>query len=186
MQFSAGRPDMIRAINQRWLINFWTRNLGNQAVPRWQSVEAEDLSRVSSDLSFMDVVTDRDVVRFLIRFHGATIGRVYGSPDCRGKFLDDIIPMDRHGEGLAPYRQTIQSGCPVYTIHDVTDRQGRLVHCERLLLPFASDGKTVDRVLASFEFICADGAFDSQKLMIDLSAPPTLRLSATIKRQAMA
>jgi hypothetical protein len=66
----------------------------------------------------------------------------------------------------------------------VTDRIGRTVHYERLLLPFAADSQTVDRILASFEFICVDGAFDGRDLMKSQRAPPALRLSATIERQA--
>jgi len=68
----------------------------------------------------------------------------------------------------------------------MTDRNGRLVHYERLLLPFAADGETVDRILASFEFICEDGAFDGRGLMRSQSSPPSLRLSAMIEPKAMA
>jgi hypothetical protein len=59
-------------------------------------------------------------------------------------------------------------------------------YSERLLLPFSRDGETVDRILASFEFICPDGAFDNYELMKAPSAPPMLRLSATIAPQAIA
>ena len=172
-------------INQRWLINYWKRCLGGEIVPRWQSVAAEDLTRLTANLSFLDIVADQGVMRFLIRFHGVTLGRVYGSDDCRGKHLDEILPGDC-SKALVPYHQAAANGCPVYTVHDVTDRHGRIVHFERLLLPFARDGRTVDRILASFEFICPDGAFDSHELMKDLVTPPALRLSATIERHTMA
>jgi len=186
MNFVVARPDVVRAINQRWLFKFWNRHLGNQSVPRWQAVEAENLTAMSANLSFLDVTGRDGNARFQIRFHGATIGQVYGSGDCRGKYLDEIMPAARHTEGLAPYRQAVDSGRPVYTIHDVADRNDRLVHFERLLLPFAADGRTVDRILASFEFICADGAFDGHELMTSQSAPPVLRLSATIEPAASA
>jgi hypothetical protein len=71
----------------------------------------------------------------------------------------------------------------VYTILDITDRGGRLVHAERLLLPFARDGETVDRILAAFEFFCADGAFDADALL-QRSEEPVLRLSALIEARA--
>jgi hypothetical protein len=186
MQFSAARPDIVRAINQRWLLKFWQRHLGAHRVPQWQAVEAEDLMRMADNLSFLDVIGGDGSLRFQIRFHGATIGRVYGSPDCRGVFLHESKPEPARSQALAPYRQTVASGRPVYTAHDVTDRSGRLVHHERLLLPFARDGETVDRILASFEFVCAEGAFDGQGLMDMQTAPPALRLSATIEPQAMA
>jgi hypothetical protein len=183
MDFSVARPDVVRAINQRWLLKFWKRQSGTHRLPRWQAVEAEDLSRVAANLSFLDVSGSDGTARFLIRFHGATIGRVYGSVDCRGKYLDEVIPSADRMAGLEAYHQTIQTGRPVYTIHDVTDRNGRLVHYERLLLPFSRDGETADRILAAFEFVCPDGAFDHHGLMTTPAAPPQLRLCATIGPQ---
>lgn len=181
MQFTVARPDVIRAINQRWLLKFWQQHLGLHRVPRWQAIEAEDLSHVSGNLSFLDVIAGEDGPRFQIRFHGEVIGRVYGSADCRGVFLHENKPEPAREQALAPYRRAVATGRPVYLIHDITDRQGRLVHCERLLLPFAHDGESVDRILASFEFICPDGAFDNHDLMGAQEAPPALRLSAQIE-----
>ncbi len=183
MEFSNARPDVVRAISQRWLLKFWHQQRGASRVPQWQAVETEDLSRMADSLSFLDVLRGQDGPRFMIRFHGATIGEVYGSGDCRGRYLDQIIRSDTCATGLAPYLEAAASGRPVYTIQDMTDRAGRLVHNERLLLPFSRDGETVDRILASFEFICPDGAFHSRELMKGLTAPPTLRLSATIAPQ---
>jgi hypothetical protein len=184
MHFSVARPDVVRAINQRWLLKIWGRSLGDQTVPPWQAAEAEELSRVSANVSFLDVSGNDGNMRFMIRFHGATIGLVYGSADCRGRHLDDVIAESKCTQALAPYRQAVESGKPVYTIHDLTDRNGRLVHYERLLLPFTSDGKSIDRILAAFEFICEDGAFDRRDLM-SLELPPlALRLSATIDARA--
>lgn len=180
MQFSNGRPDLIRAINQRWLLKFWKRVKSGQSVPPWQAVAAEDLSRVAANLSFLHVAAGERASRFQIISHGATIGQVYGSADCRGKYLDEVLPSNACGNALSPFRQTVVSGHPVYTVHDVTDCKGRIVHFERLLLPFSSAGAAVDRILASFEFICADGAYDARNLMKTQAAPPTLRLSANI------
>ena len=104
-------------------------------------------------------------LRFQIRFHGADDRPGLWPADCRGKYLDEIIRRAALRDRLAPYQQAVETGRPVYTIHDITDRSGRLVHYERLLLPFSRDGATVDRILASFEFICPDGAFDSRDLM---------------------
>jgi hypothetical protein len=181
MQFAAARPDVVRAISQRWLLNFWQRHLGAHRVPRWQTVVAEDLSRLSSNLSFLDVVGGNGGLRFQIRFHGEMIGRVYGSADCRGLFLHESKPEPQRAQALAPYRQTVANGRPVYLVQDVADRQGRLVHFERLLLPFSHDGANVDRILASFEFVSPDGGFENWDLMGTQTAPPALRLSATIE-----
>jgi hypothetical protein len=186
MQFSVARPDVVRAINQRWLLKFWMRHLGSYRVPLWQAIEGEDLTRVSDSLSLLDVIGDNENLRFQIRSHGAMVGKVFGAADCRGKFLYESVPESARPQKLAPYRQTVDSGRPVYTIHDITDRDGRLVHYERLLLPFSRDGEAVDRILTSFEFICFDGAFESHELMALPATPPVLRLLATIEPQAPA
>jgi PAS domain. len=184
MQFPMARPDVVRAINQRWLLNIWGRHLHGHRVPRWQAVEAENLAALSDTLSFLDLIDRNGQTRFMVRFHGATISRVYGSADCRGRYLDEMIPPTACADALLPYHRTVECGCPVYTIHDVTDSNGRLVHYERLLPPFAHDGRKVDRILASFEFICADGAFDTEALLKTQSGPPALRLSAQIEVHA--
>ena len=186
MQFSVARPDVVRAINQRWLLKFWNQHLGTHRVPRWQSVEVENLSRVAANLSILEVSGGTGPARFLVRFHGEPIGQIYGSTDCRGKYLDEIIPSAGHQEGLAPYHQALDTGRPVYTIHDVTDRSGRLVYYERLLLPYSLDGQTIDHILASFEFVCPDGAFEPHALMKSPGAAPVLRLSAIIEPLALA
>lgn len=185
MQFSIGRPDLVRATNQRWLIKFWQRHLESYRVPRWQTVEAENLARFSDSLNFLDVSCAGKDTRFQIRIHCGIFGKAYHPIDCRGKYLDEIVPPDRQTIALAPYHQTVKCGCPVYTIHDVTDCDGRLVHFERLLLPFSRDGNSVDRILASFEFVSPDGAFRSEGLLTTHPLPSALRLSAVIEPQAL-
>jgi len=172
MQFSVARPDVVRAINQRWLLKFWNQHLGTHRVPRWQPVEVENLSRVAANLSILEVSAGTGPARFLVRFHGESIGQIYGSTDCRGKYLDEIIPSASHQEGLAPYRQALDTGRPVYY--------------ERLLLPYSLDGQTIDHIMASFEFVCPDGAFKLHALMKSPDAAPVLRLSATIEPLALA
>jgi hypothetical protein len=177
---------MVRAISQRWLLNLWKRSLGAAKIPLWQMVESEDLSRIRDSLSFFDVAGAVPHDRYVIRFNGPTIARVYSRTDCRGQSLDQIIPAHHYEFARAPYRQAVASGCPVYTVHDVVDINQRIVHFERLLLPFSSGGETVDRIMASFEFVCADGAFVSDGLLRGQTQRPELKLSATIARHAMA
>ena len=184
MEFKPARPDAIRAINQRWLLKFWKQHLDGSRVPRWQSIRPDDLSSLSDHLTLLDV-TAGDQPRFLIRFHGRLIAPVYGAADARGRHLDEFMLPERRNEALSPYRHTAQNGMPVYTIHDITDSRERVIHMERLLLPFARDGQTVDRILAAFEFVCVDGHFDMSAVKSAVVSPPALRLSVYIEAHAM-
>jgi len=181
MRFEFARADVVRAVNQRWLLKFWTENLAAQRVPQWQNIDVDRLSGFQENLSFLDVVRDAaGGMRFLIRFHGETIRRAYASPDGRGRHLDEIVSTTACSNGLAPYEKAARDGVPVYTVLQVSDRHGRTVSAERLLLPFGRDGKTADRLLAAFEFICDDGAFDSAALL-QFTGTPTIRLVAQIE-----
>lgn len=186
MQFTIGRPDMVRSINQRWLFKFWEKNVGADRIPRWQAVRPENLTRLSNILSFLDVSGGGAKARFQVRYYGETLAKAYGSNDYRGKFLDEFVPETRHHVALAPYYRTLETGHPVYTIHDLIDCKGRTVEFERLLLPFARNGQDVDRILGSFEFICADGAFEMDSLLVTQTAPAALRLSVVIEPHAVA
>jgi hypothetical protein len=180
MQFPVARAYVIRAVGQRWLLKFWQEHRNGHRVPQWQSVNVAELEPSAATLSLLDLAGVGSATRFMIRFHGATVGAAYGSADCKGRYLDEVIPAHRVDESLAAYRTSAASGLPVYTIHDVTDASGRLVHSERLLLPFARDGERVDRILVSFEFVSLDGAFDDRELLRNSEAAPALRLSASI------
>ncbi len=181
MQFEVARPDAIRAINQRWLLKFWQQHLEADRVPRWHTVKPDGLSHHSANLSLLDVVDGDGALRFQIRYHGEMVGQAFGSPDCRGRYLHESKPEPARSKALAAYLHTVASGRPVFTIQDLADRQGRLVHYERLLLPFSRDGATVDRILTSFEFVCPDGGFDTNELLSAPNGAPALRLAATIE-----
>ena len=43
MHFPAARADVVRAINQRWLLKFWKRQEDTHRLPRWQAIDAENL-----------------------------------------------------------------------------------------------------------------------------------------------
>ena len=75
MQFSAARPDVVRAINQRWLLTFWNRHRGDLAVPKWQVIEAENLSRMADTLSFLDVIRGEPDLRFVTDTMDALVPR---------------------------------------------------------------------------------------------------------------
>jgi hypothetical protein len=186
MDFTIVRPDAVLAINQRWLLKFWKRHQGVAGIPPWQAIESENLTRVSDNVSFLDVTGEGEIKRFQVRQHGANIAKVYGAPDCRGRFLDEVIPRERHPTGLMPYYRAYSTGQPVYTICDVKDKDGRLILFERLILPFGGDGRDVERILSSFEFICEDGAYDATALIKLQHGAPTLRLCALIEPQAAA
>jgi hypothetical protein len=180
MEFISSRPDVVRSINQRWLLNYWNRLRSRTVLPKWQALEIEELAGILESLSFHDVVSADGATRFLIRFHGKRIGELYGR-HCMGKFLDEILPRNYSNAAHATYHQAVASKLPIYTIADMRDRSGRIVHYERLLLPFADEGEVVSRILASLETVSPEGAFESSGLMQSPPKPPAFALCTMIQ-----
>jgi hypothetical protein len=180
MQFISSRPDVIRSINQRWLLSYWDRLRGTSRMPAWQGLDAKELATMAANLAFFDVIGSDSEVRFQSRHRGERINEAFGNPG-RGKFLDEILPASYREAALSTYRQVLATQLPVYTIADLRDRKCRIVHYERLLLPFSRGGAAVDRILASLETVSPEGAFDNRDIMNCTPRPPAFALCTTIQ-----
>jgi hypothetical protein len=174
-------PDIVRSDSQRWLLGHWTALRGAAPLPPWAALQLDALSVPTDDLSHIEVRATNGEARFQIRFHGPRIAELYGRVNCVGKFLDEVLPSASSDATLSTYRHVVATRLPVYTVSDMRDRTGRIVHYERLLLPFATEGSEVDRILASLETVSPEGAFDNRALMSGAGKPPAFALCTTIQ-----
>ncbi len=180
MEFMSSRPDVIRSINQRWLLSYWNRLRGSIRIPLWVELEAKELPSIVDSLAFFDVIESAAGPRFRIRFRGQRLDEGFGHAG-RDKFLDEVLPASYRQAALTTYHQVLTTGLPVYTIADLRDRDDRIVHYERLLLPFSRDGEAVERILASLETISPEGAFDHRDILNTGRKPPAFALCTTIQ-----
>jgi hypothetical protein len=150
-------------------------------LPTWQGLQPQSLAIPPDDLSLTEVVAANGSERFRICFHGTRVATLYGRTTCVGKCLDEILPAAALPAALATYRHVVATRMPVYTVSDMRDRAGRIVHYERLLLPFCGNGASVERILASLETVSPEGAFDKDGLMTALPKPPAFALCTTIQ-----
>ena len=56
MDFTASKPDVVRSVRHRWLLNYWERLRRGTTVPPWKALDAEELSRMLENMQFCDVV----------------------------------------------------------------------------------------------------------------------------------
>jgi hypothetical protein len=83
MQFISSRRDVIRSINQRWLLSYWDRLRGERRMPVWQRLDTTELAPVTENLAFYDVTGNDGGVRFRIRYRGERINEALGNPGQR-------------------------------------------------------------------------------------------------------
>ena len=180
MDFMKAGPEVVQSVNQRWLLKQWKRLRNGSPLPFWQHLPVDDLTRMLETLMFCDLVPDADGGRFLIRYLGQRIALSYGG-DFSGRYLDEALPKIWRDNALTTYRKAIDGKRPVYNAVDTRDRDGRLVHLERLLLPFSRDGATADRILASIEAVSLEGRFEQENLGRSPHATGNCALVATIE-----
>ncbi|MEX0842369.1 MAG: PAS domain-containing protein [Xanthobacteraceae bacterium] len=180
MEFLTSRPDIVGSGTQRWLLSYWHRLRGSDPLPVWRGLDdAPELKAMAPDLGYADVVGNADSPRLLLRIHGARMAEAHGGYAV-GKFLDEILHSPYKEASLATCRQSIKTKLPVYTVVDLRDCDQRIVHFERLLLPFGQDGVHVDGMLASIEAFSPEGKFDNRDLMNPPTKKPAFALCTTI------
>lgn len=179
MQFERRRPDVIRAIGQRALLDWWNRLRGSAKVPAYTAETPEHLASHAPNLMHCDVVPCEDGLRFRMQVIGSRLVAAYGG-SWPGRFLDEALPRRLRQPSRLAYTGVVESEQPGYSILETIDRGGRPVDYERLILPFRAAGPAVDRVLTSVEMVSVEGAFDDQGLMLTRREGPTYLIHALI------
>src|SRR4051812_5252014 len=95
--------------------------------------------------------------RFLALHHGAHVVEAFVR-SWAGSTMDEVVPSFALPFALHSAGACASSGRPVYTIFRSRDEQGRVIDCERLLLPLGAGGK-VEQIAASLQLISLHGEF---------------------------
>lgn len=172
--FESRNAEVIRSIQQRDLLNKWLLLYAPQNRPP-ASVDY-DPALAEKDRSMLVQYHVSDVsgrTSFLITSYGSHISEAYGRTGL-GQELSHYLGEKRAPSIVPLYEECVRRQLPVYTIARMTDRSGREVDMERLLLPF-SDGSRITNIMGSFETISKDGHFQLQQLMAEQQPIELLR-----------
>jgi hypothetical protein len=181
MEFMPSGPEIVRSDSQRRLLERWVSLRDRAPLPVWNRLDPNDFAVPLENLALMQVTGQPGEPRFRIAFHGSRLAEAFGPDDCVGKCLDEILPPPYQASALSTYREVVDSKMPVYTVSDMRDPVGRIVHHERLLLPFTQGGAEVERILASIEPVSPEGPFQLREIMKAPARPPVIALCATIQ-----
>ncbi|MBR1122349.1 PAS domain-containing protein [Bradyrhizobium lablabi] len=181
VQFESANPTVVKSIRQRDLLNTWLRLYAREqklpAIGEYNPARIED---ELPDLVYYTVHSEEMPPRLIIDSDGTRMSSAYGHTG-KGRYLDEYL-----GARLAPivmpvYHECIARGLPAYTISQIDDIYGRIVNYERLLLPFAQEGR-VNHIIASLKTICEDGGFEIKNLMRGNDTLPVPKLRTIIDR----
>lgn len=126
----------------------WNELCRSGRLPARADFPAETLAPWMGHIQIVERVVDGDSVRHRVRLVGTRIV-YYEGRDNTGLFLDDVIPIDQRDEILEPYRRCADSRVPVYNAFYSCSEAAISSQLERLILPLAADGKTIDQFLVA-------------------------------------
>jgi hypothetical protein len=181
LEFQSANPTIVKAIKQRDLLNSWLLLYAReQRLPRIEDYQPSRLAEELPDLVYYTVERTQAPPRLMIQSDGTRMSSAYGHTG-KGRYLDDFLGARLVPVVMPVYDECLKHSLPVYTISHIDDIYGRIVACERLLMPF-SDGDAVTHVIASLKTISEDGGFEIRNLMRGNEALPVAKLRAVIDR----
>ncbi len=138
------------------LHEYWRRKveaLGR--LPARRDIDPLDIPKLLENIWLLDVVGDPN--RFRFRLIGGALRRM-GLPGKVGNFADEMLPDGSANPVMEDFHGVVRERRPVWF-----RGQARVPHAtsvfelERLFLPLAADGSTVDMLLCMTVFYSLDG-----------------------------
>jgi hypothetical protein len=140
----------------RRLVDYWRGiHPAEATLPGRQHVEPLDLSEVLRWLWLVDV--QRAPLRFRYRLVGTGHRDAMGA-DLTGRWIDEVFPGFAHLRGYADFVAVAGGEMRYCRRAPEFPVEKRLVRMERVLLPLARDGVTVDMLLGLSLFTRTDGS----------------------------
>jgi hypothetical protein len=124
------------------LHRFWLALSKDGRLPARHDFLAEDLAPWIGHISLLEV--ERDPLRFRFIVHGGHFTLLAGK-SLTGRYLEEGLTPRHRDQVLASYRETVETRQAIYCHH--IDHSLPWRELDRLLLPLADDGVTVDRVM---------------------------------------
>ena len=182
LAFDSANPSIVKSIKQRDLLNTWLRlYVREQQPPAIAEYQPARWADELPDLAFFTVDQDGPSIRIRILDDGPRLRSAYGKTG-KGRYLEEFV-----GASLVPlfvpiYQQCVRRALPVYSILNTADAYGRMVACERLVLPFSESGR-VSHLITSVKAISDAGGFEIKNLMRAHEALPEIDTQAVIDQE---
>jgi hypothetical protein len=136
----------IHSLKLRQLYAYWKSKAASGRLPSRADISPADVPQLLPYIFLIDV--ERDPQRFRFRLIGTQICQWAGR-DVTGLYTDDPFYGD-HGARLSQqYAEVAARGLPFYTEQQAARPERDYVFYDRIVLPLAQDGRTVDMLLCA-------------------------------------
>lgn len=137
-------------------IDYWRRIRPPGLLPARTHFDPIEVPRLLPYLGLLDVVREPRI-RFKGRMAGTKVTEVFGA-GLVGSFLDEVVPNFDGSLAAIDYLRVATDAVPVWYRGAQSAKRGKsFLGIERLFLPLAEDGRTVDMILAVYLPYYSDG-----------------------------
>jgi hypothetical protein len=131
------------------LYDYWTQRRGTHRFPARGDLDPLDMKYLLGELVLLDV--HYEPLRFKYRLHGTKLVTRAGF-DMTGKWVHDWPTPQYRARLTLAYTRTVEAGEPQRGARAIFDDQ-RWREYEFLILPLASDGCLIDKLLAAVVYL---------------------------------
>lgn len=139
------------AVNRKFrtFFDYWKSKAVGDKLPGRQHVDPLEMRAFLPNMMLYDVAREGTATKFRIRLFGTGLFALWQA-DLTGRWLNDIVPPAMLGRIEADLIDCVTAAQPRHGGHRLAFPGREIVAHERLLLPLAADGETVDMLMALY------------------------------------
>jgi hypothetical protein len=138
----------------RAFYEYWRSRAPDGRLPGRQHIDPLDVPALLPDLVLFDVVRQGEgenaSLRFRVRVAGGTLVELVGGTNPTGRFIDEFVPANRRGQLNGAYASVVRERIAHYWESQLWTEGREFVRVQRLALPLARDGASVDMVIGCY------------------------------------
>ena len=140
-------PEHLDDPRLRAIFDYWRSRFRGSLLPARTDIDPLQIPALLGHLTITKVARRADAIRFRYRLWGTRVTELYGR-DFTGRYLDEIIIPTRVEEIQRIFEEVTATAVPHFWQIPVPVENRAFVSNRRVLLPLATDGVTVDFLLA--------------------------------------
>lgn len=129
------------------LYGYWQKKNKKKRLPGRKDIDPVEMRQFLAHTALIDVVEGAGPKKFRFRLVGTHIVDVHGT-ELTGQFIEDVDVGESWQEALAICQYTTENGKPAFQAGEYRRKSDEArFNFERLVLPLAGDGRSVDMLL---------------------------------------
>jgi hypothetical protein len=139
------------ALNPRFreFFDYWKSKSVNGRLPGRQDIDPLEMRRFLPHLMLLDVVREHADIRFRFRLFGTGLLTLWKA-DFTGLWLDEVLPRAGYRDVHTDLLDIVSARQPRHGMRRLVFPGRDMITHERLMLPLASDGESVDLLMGLF------------------------------------